>query len=74
MEDRFPEILTTEKQLRNLLRAERRKNELLSADYSRLQKQNVELATELQILKKQNERLVGENNKFRDGYSLISRS
>lgn len=60
------ETLTTENQLRNLLRAERTRNELLSADYDQLQKQNVALATVLQTTKKQNEKLVKENHIFRN--------
>ncbi|XP_031627793.1 myosin heavy chain 95F-like [Contarinia nasturtii] len=65
--------LTTENQLRKLLREERKKNEVVFAEYRQLQKRNVELQTELQSIKKQNDLLIGENNRFKNAFSYISR-
>lgn len=61
-----------ENKLRNLLRLERKKNEVLNEEYLQQQKKNVELQTKLQSMENENGKLVKENEKFRNAYSYIS--
>lgn len=55
---------TVEDELRNLLRKEREKNRQLNEDYQCLQKRNLELISNLDNMKKENEGLVKENRKL----------
>lgn len=55
---------TTENQLRQLLRAERKRNLLLSSEYRTVQNRNVELITEIKRVKAENGQLLVENEKL----------
>lgn len=64
-EVRFPETTTTENQLRSLLHQERKKNDLLNSDYSKLRRRNLELTERLATTTKANELLTNENENLK---------
>lgn len=66
-----PETSTNEDQLRILLQQERKKNSLLSSDYNKLQKRNLNLMESSNNVKSENERLFLENQKL---YNAIKTS
>lgn len=64
-ENRTPETMTTENNLRYLLRQEREKNVQLNSDFRKLQEKNLNLTVNLDNVRKDNQRLVGENELLR---------
>lgn len=56
-ENRTPETMNTENQLRKLLRQERENNEKLNLEYRKLQEKNLNLVASCNELKKENQRL-----------------
>lgn len=61
---KYPETITTEECLRNLLHREQEQHSQLKLDYNKLQKRNLDLMANLSDLKSENERLVNENQKL----------
>lgn len=64
-ENRTVETVSTENLLRKLLREEREKNAYLTSDYHKLQQRNLDLLSNFNNIKKENERLIRENKILR---------
>lgn len=62
------ETLSTEDRLRNLLREERRKNEILQREYLLQQKTSVEIQTKMIDMQKEIERLTQDNIRYQNAY------
>lgn len=61
----IPTTITTEERLRKLLRQERGQHTALKTDYSKLQKQNLELIAKCSTLNAENQRILDENRTLR---------
>lgn len=64
-ENRTPQTITTENQLRDLLRLECQKKLQLNCDYRKLQERNLNLIASLDNTKKEMQRLIEENENLR---------
>lgn len=66
--DELTETLSTEDRLRNLLREERKKNEILQREYLVQQKTSVEIQTKMIHMQKEIERLTKDNTRYQNAY------